>query len=173
MLAALITIPVAVPLVGGVAAIAQAAPAHPGSATHQAVTSKSATTKLKHGERAAAHKLMWQDEFNGPAGAAPDAAKWRVVTGGGGWGNHELEYYTSHASNVSLDGKGDLAITARHETYADGGVTRNYTSARIQTKGLYQSTYGQIEARIKLPAGQGLWPAFWALGADRLVACGR
>jgi beta-glucanase (GH16 family)/transcriptional regulator with XRE-family HTH domain len=166
VLAALITIPVAAPLAGGVAAIAQVAPAHSGTATHQAVKSNAATAKPKHDVRAA-HTLIWHDEFNGPAGAPPDSTKWQVVTGGGGWGNHELEDYTSRGSNVSLDGNGHLAITAEHGTYTDGsGVTRDYTSARIQTKGLYQSRYGQIEARIKLPAGQGLWPAFWALGAD-------
>lgn len=150
LIAALIAIPVAAPLVGGVASVAQAAPTHSRSATHQV----------------AAHKLLWSDEFNGPAGAPPNPTKWKVVTGGGGWGNHELEDYTSRASNVSLDGHGRLAITAQQESYTDGGKTYHYTSARIQTKGLYQSKYGQIEARIKLPAGKGLWPAFWALGAN-------
>jgi beta-glucanase (GH16 family)/transcriptional regulator with XRE-family HTH domain len=166
LLAALITIPVVAPLVGGVAAIAQAAPRHSGKATHQVVKSKAATAKAKHNVRAA-HTLVWHDEFNGRAGAPPDPAKWQAVTGGGGWGNHELEDYTSRAANVSLDGKGHLAITAQHGGYRDSsGVTSNYTSGRIQTKGLYQSRYGQIEARIKLPAGQGLLPAFWALGGD-------
>jgi beta-glucanase (GH16 family) len=158
-------IPIAAPLLGGVTAVAQAAPSHSGTSTHQVVKTKAATAKSKHNLRAA-HKLIWHDEFDGATGAPPDPTKWQVVTGAGGWGNHELEDYTSRASNVSLDGKGHLAITAEHGTYADGGATRHYTSGRIQTKGLYQSRYGQIEAKIKLPAGKGLWPAFWALGAD-------
>jgi beta-glucanase (GH16 family) len=166
LLAALVTIPVALPLVGGVAATAQAASKHSGPATQHVAKSKVAA-KPKHHLRAAAHKLIWDDEFKGPAGASPDPTKWQAVSGGDGWGNHELEYYTSRASNVSLDGAGHLAITARHETYTDGsGVSRDYTSGRIQTKGLFQSRYGEIAARIKLPAGQGLWPAFWALGAN-------
>jgi beta-glucanase (GH16 family)/transcriptional regulator with XRE-family HTH domain len=165
LIAALIALPIASPLLGGVTDVAQAAGAHAGPAAHQVVRTNAATAKPKHTVRAA-HKLIWHDEFAGSAGAPPDSTKWQVVTGAGGWGNHELEDYTSRASNVSLDGKGHLAITAEHGTYADGGATSNYTSGRIQTKGLYQSRYGQIEARIKLPAGQGLWPAFWALGAD-------
>ena len=172
LLAALIAVPVAAPLVGGVTAIAQATPAHSGTATHHAVKSKEATAKAKRDVRAA-HALVWHDEFNGHAGAPPDPAKWQAVTGGGGWGNHELEDYTSRASNVSLDGKGHLAITAQHGNYKDSsGVPSKYTSGRIQTKGLYESRYGQIEARIKLPAGQGLWPAFWALGDGAWPAAG-
>lgn len=109
----------------------------------------------------------WSDEFNGPAGSAPDPAKWNIEVGGDGWGNEELEYYTSRAANVALDGRGHLAITARREGYTGAdGRTREYTSARLQTKGLFSTTYGRIEARIKLPAGAGLWPAFWALGSD-------
>jgi beta-glucanase (GH16 family)/transcriptional regulator with XRE-family HTH domain len=165
LVAALIALPIAAPLLGGITDVAQAAGAHAGTAAHQVVRSNTTTAKPTHTVRAA-HKLIWHDEFQGSAGAPPDSTKWQVVTGAGGWGNHELEDYTARASNVSLDGKGHLAITAEHGTYADGGATRNYTSGRIQTKGLYQSKYGQIEARIKLPAGQGLWPAFWALGAD-------
>jgi beta-glucanase (GH16 family)/transcriptional regulator with XRE-family HTH domain len=165
LIGALIVLPIAAPLLGGVTDVAQAAPAHSGTAAHQVVRTNAATAKPTHTVRAA-HTLIWHDEFEGPAGAPPDSTKWQVVTGAGGWGNHELEDYTSRASNVSLDGKGHLAITAEHGTYADGDATRNYTSGRIQTKGLYQSRYGQIEARIKLPAGEGLWPAFWALGAD-------
>ncbi len=110
--------------------------------------------------------LIWSDSFNGPAGASPDPAKWSIQTGGGGWGNNELEYYTDSPSNVALDGKGHLAITARRENYTGDGLTREYTSARLQTKGLFATAYGRIEARIKLPAGSGLWPAFWALGSD-------
>jgi beta-glucanase (GH16 family) len=84
------------------------------------------------------------------------------VRGGGGWGNGELEYYTGRAQNVALDGHGELAVIARREAYRGNA----YTSARLQTKGSFAARYGRIEARIKLPAGQGLWPAFWLLGTD-------
>jgi beta-glucanase (GH16 family) len=115
----------------------------------------------------ASETLIWSDEFSGPAGSAPDPSKWSIQTGGGGWGNEELEYYTARAANVSLDGHGHLMITARRESYTGGdGVTREFTSARLQTKGLFATTYGRIEARMRLPAGAGLWPAFWALGSD-------
>lgn len=117
------------------------------------------------GHAASASVLVWSDEFSGPAGASPDPAKWSLESGGNGWGNNELEYYTARPSNVSLDGKGHLAITARAETYTGpDGITRHYTSARIQTDGLFATAYGRVEASIKLPAGRGLWPAFWALG---------
>jgi beta-glucanase (GH16 family) len=127
-----------------------------------------------HRRRAGAHTTtppvppapIWSDEFSGPAGAAPNPAKWTAQTGGG-WGGNELECYTGRASNVSLDGAGHLAITAQRETCTDAnGRTCRYTSARLQTNGLFQTTYGELEARLKLPAGQGLWPAFWALGSD-------
>lgn len=85
--------------------------------------------------------------------------------GGNGWGNHELETYTSRKQNAQING-GNLVITALQETYADpsDGVTRNYTSARIKTEGLFSQAYGRFEASIKIPAGQGMWPAFWMLG---------
>jgi len=77
------------------------------------------------------------------------------------------KYYTSRPSNAALDGQGHLAITAvAKRTPASGGVTDDYTSSRLQTNGLFATTYGRLEARIKLPAGRGLWPAFWAVGAD-------
>src|SRR6266566_293069 len=116
---------------------------------------------------AAGWRLVWADEFTGPAGGAPDASKWGRDTGGGGWGNSELEYYTDTTANAALDGHGDLAITARTDG-TDGlscwyGGCR-YTSARLLTLGHFAPAYGRISARIKLPAGQGLWPSFWALG---------
>ena len=112
-------------------------------------------------------RLIWSDEFTGPHGALPDPSKWQLESGGNGWGNQELEYYTARAKNVSLDGTGHLAITARAETYTGpDGITRAYTSARIQTMGLFATAYGRVEASLKLPAGRGLWPAFWALGQD-------
>jgi beta-glucanase (GH16 family) len=107
-------------------------------------------------------KLAWSDEFNSPANTAPDPSKWIYDLGHNedGWGNHELESYTNSIENVHQDGQGHLVIRA----LTDG--SGNYTSSRINTKGKFAATYGKIEARIKIPRGQGIWPAFWALGAD-------
>jgi beta-glucanase (GH16 family) len=119
------------------------------------------------GAGAQSWELSWSDEFDGPADSPPDASKWGYDVGGGGWGNNELQYYTSRTQNAFLDGNGNLVIKAVNETYTGAdGVTRNYTSARILTKGRFQQRYGRFEARIKLPFGQGLWPAFWMLGND-------
>jgi beta-glucanase (GH16 family) len=106
-------------------------------------------------------ELIWQDEFEGPAGQKPDANKW-VYDIGTDWGNAQLEYDTDRPENASLDGEGNLAITARKESYEG----QNYTSARILTRGKFETTYGKIEASILLPWGQGIWPAFWMLGND-------
>ena len=115
----------------------------------------------------ASYKLSWNDDFNGADGSSPDASKWTYDTGvgGNGWGNNELETYTNRTKNAQIQG-GNLVITAVKETYADpsDGVTRNYTSARLKTQGLFSQAYGRFEARIKIPAGQGMWPAFWMLG---------
>jgi beta-glucanase (GH16 family) len=105
--------------------------------------------------------LLWQDEFEGPAGEFPDPQKWRFDLGTG-WGNAQLEYDTDRPANVSLDGEGHLAIIARREEFQG----QPYTSGRIKTKGLFERSGGRFEARIKLPVGQGIWPAFWLLGAD-------
>jgi beta-glucanase (GH16 family) len=110
--------------------------------------------------------LIWSDEFNGPDGAMPDPAKWAVVSNGSGYGNNELEYYTDRPSNLHEE-NGKLVITARKEAYAGhDGIARDYTSGRIQSQGRFELKYGRIEARIKLPKGQGIWPAFWLLGTD-------
>lgn len=106
-------------------------------------------------------QLVWQDEFDGPAGQLPDSTKWSFDIGTD-WGNAQLEYDTNRPENVSLDGTGSLAITARAESY----LGRNYTSGRIQTLGKFAQQNGRFEARIRMPIGQGLWPAFWLLGAD-------
>jgi beta-glucanase (GH16 family) len=102
--------------------------------------------------------LVWSDEFDGPAGAAPDPANWNHETGDHGWGNGELQNYTDSRENSALDGNGNLVITARQE--AGGG----YTSARLTTQDKVEHAYGRFEARIKIPTGQGVWPAFWMLG---------
>jgi beta-glucanase (GH16 family) len=110
------------------------------------------------------YQLMWADEFSGPDGSVPDATKWAIQTGGGGWGNNELESYTARPANVQILG-GNLIITAAKEDYTGAdGIARHYTSARMQTKGLFSQQYGRFEARIKIPRGQGIWPAFWMLG---------
>ena len=108
-------------------------------------------------------KLSWSDEFNGKNGSAPDPAKWSFDVGGKN-PNNELESYTSRPANVQQK-NGDLVIMARKENFTGtDGVARQYTSARIRTKGLFSQTYGRFEARIKLPLGKGIWPAFWMLG---------
>jgi beta-glucanase (GH16 family) len=115
---------------------------------------------------AASWSLTWSDEFNGTDGSLPDSAKWEMQTGGSGWGNNELETYTARAVNAAQRG-GNLEINAMKEQYTGtDGITREYTSARLQTKGRFTQTYGRFEARIKMPKGQGIWPAFWMLGND-------
>lgn len=112
---------------------------------------------------AANWKLTWSDEFNA---SSLDQTKWILEVGGTGWGNEELEYYTDRPQNVFLK-DGNLVIQARQEKYTGrDGVSRNYTSARLKTAGKFSQTYGRFEARIKIPAGQGMWPAFWMLGDD-------
>ncbi len=107
-------------------------------------------------------KLVWHDEFNGSAGSLPNKKKWTYDIGCSGWGNNELECYTKRKQNVSMDGRGQLAIVARKESYNG----HDYTSARILTEGLFAHEYGRFEARIKIPRGQGTWPAFWMLGSN-------
>lgn len=106
-------------------------------------------------------QLVWQDEFDGQSLQRPDSTKWTYDIGTD-WGNAQLEYDTDRPENVSLDGKGNLAITVRKESYRG----QPFTSARIKTQGLFEQTYGRFEARIKLPYGPGIWPAFWLLGSD-------
>lgn len=102
-------------------------------------------------------KLVWHDEFDG---TTIDPANWTFDIGGGGWGNGEAEYYTQRPENARLE-DGLLVIEARQEQY-EGSY---YTSARLKTQGLQSFQYGWIEARLKVPSGAGLWPAFWMLGA--------
>ena len=106
-------------------------------------------------------KPVWQDEFNARDGSPIDKSKWTAAVGGHGWGNHELQYYTDRIDNA-FQSKGSLVIKAMKEEF--GG--RSYTSARLITKDTFTTTYGRFEARIKLPRGQGIWPAFWLLGND-------
>jgi beta-glucanase (GH16 family) len=119
------------------------------------------TSSTGCGESEPGWQLVWQDEFDGPAGELPDSSNWRFDIGTD-WGNAQLEYDTKRAENCSLDGAGNLAITARQENYQG----RSYTSARINTWQNFEQTRGRFVARIRLPAGQGLWPAFWLLGSN-------
>jgi len=113
--------------------------------------------------------VSWSDEFDGAAGAL-DGSKWVPDLGTGpnadGWGNQQLEFDTDSTANAALDGQGHLVLTALKQS--QGG--RSYTSARLVTYGTFDQQYGRVEARMKVPAGQGLWPAFWMLGADILQA---
>jgi len=108
--------------------------------------------------------LAWSDEFSGADGSAPDPSKWTYDLGGKGWGNNELECYTNRLQNAQIQG-GNLIITAQKETFTcSDGTASSYTSARLKTQGLFSQAYGRFEARIQIPAGQGMWPAFWMLG---------
>lgn len=119
-------------------------------------------------------ELVWADEFDGVAGTPPDPAAWVHAIGDGtadgnaGWGNRELESYTDDPANASMDGNGNLVITARAAAPGTSCYYGpcEYTSARLLTRGRFSVAYGRIEARIKVPAGHGLWPAFWMLGTD-------
>src|SRR5207249_1461949 len=112
--------------------------------------------------------LTWSDEFDGPEGAGPDPAKWKNEVGGGGWGNSEREYYTAGSANAQQHG-GDLVVTARTSDASKYSCWYGiclYTSARLITQGLFSQKYGRFAARMKIPKGQGMWPAFWLLGDD-------
>ena len=102
--------------------------------------------------------LVWHDEFDG---RKIDTDNWTYDIGGWGWGNGELQFYTSRQENARLE-DGMLVIEARQEKYEDS----YYTSARMLTQDLQEFQYGRIEARIKVPEGKGLWPAFWMLGSN-------
>jgi len=120
---------------------------------------------------AAGFTLAWSDEFEGPPGATIDATKWTFDVGGGGWGNQELESYTDRPRNAHLTGDGSLAIDVLRESHTGpDGIAREFTSARLKTQGLFAQTYGRFEARLQVPFGQGIWPAFWMLGTDITTA---
>jgi beta-glucanase (GH16 family) len=114
-------------------------------------------------------QLAWSDEFDGKAGALPDPKRWTYDTGDDGFGNNELEDYCAPGGpppcdpkkpNAYQDGSGRLVLEARKEP------SGKWTSARLKTFGLRRFHYGRIEARLRLPYGPGLWPAFWMLGVD-------
>ncbi len=109
-----------------------------------------------------ATRLVFGDDFNGPAGTKVDQTKWTIDPGAGQ--NGEQEYYTN-GDNAAMDGQGHLVMTAKKENV--GGAA--YTSHRMNTGGKFTFQYGRVEARIKVPKGQGFWPAFWMMGADFLT----
>lgn len=117
----------------------------------------------------AGYSLAWAEEFDGPAGSPPSPRTWQPETGGHGWGNQELQYYTGDTANAALDGASNLAIMVRRP---DAHLARSqydgcqYTSARLISKNLKSFRYGLVQARIKLPPGRGIWPAFWMLGEN-------
>lgn len=104
--------------------------------------------------------LVWHDEFEGDT-INRDNWAFDLGRGSGGWGNHELEWYTDRPENVRIE-DGILVIEARQEKF----IRSDYTSARMRTDGLHSWQYGRVEARIKIPTGRGIWPAFWMLGTE-------
>ncbi|MEU0093942.1 glycoside hydrolase family 16 protein [Kribbella sp. NPDC006257] len=134
-----------------------------------AITSSALTANGYEKPERTALAITWQDEFNDPTGTKPSAGKWNYDLGGEpNWGNEEWQYYTNRKENVSTDGAGNLVISARKEKLP--GMencqfgTCDITSGRITTKDKFDQAYGRFEARIKIPGGQGLWPAFWMMG---------
>jgi beta-glucanase (GH16 family) len=107
-----------------------------------------------------ARKLIWSDEFN--KAGLPDSTKWGYEVGGNGWGNNERQFYTSRRPENARVQNGKLIIEARKEAYQG----RDYTSARLLTRGKGEWKHGRIEALAKLPKGVGTWPAVWMLGSD-------
>ncbi|MFF1298605.1 MULTISPECIES: ricin-type beta-trefoil lectin domain protein [unclassified Streptomyces] len=112
--------------------------------------------------------VVFSDTFDGAAGSAVNSSRWSLETGDN-VNNHERQYYTSGTNNAALDGQGHLVITAKKENPANYQCwygTCQYTSARMNTSGKFSAQYGHVEARMKVPRGQGMWPAFWMLGTD-------
>ncbi|MBQ3779272.1 MAG: glycoside hydrolase family 16 protein [Fibrobacter sp.] len=128
------------------------------SSSETVSSSSSETTSSSSAEPAA--QYLWNDEFDGET---IDTSKWtfEIGTGAGGWGNNEWEYYTDRKENAYVK-DGVLHIRAQKEDYEG----QKYTSARMLTKGKFAFKYGTVEARIALPTGKGIWPAFWMLGEN-------
>ncbi len=109
-------------------------------------------------------RLIWADEFAQPNNDRPASTNWVLETGSEGWGNNELQTYTDRPENVRIE-NGMLVIEARKEKFktARDKKSSKYTSGRLKTFGKQSWKYGRMEARMKLPRGQGIWPAFWML----------
>ncbi|MFB8352760.1 family 16 glycosylhydrolase [Streptomyces niveus] len=117
-------------------------------------------------ESAAPMAVTFDENFDGPAGSAVNGSRWQIETGDN-VNNHERQYYTAGNNNAALDGQGNLVITARKDNpgnYQCWYGRCEYTSARLNTAGKFTAQYGRVEARMKIPRGQGMWPAFWMLG---------
>jgi beta-glucanase (GH16 family) len=128
-----------------------------GAAAMTQLTSCSVTTGRSY---------AFADDFDGPAGSAPDPSKWGYDTGAG-WGDNELQAYTSSRMNSFQDGNGNLVIRATKSVQTSGGRTITvYRSARLNTVGKFSKYHGTFEARIKLDIQRGLWPAWWMVGAN-------
>ena len=117
-------------------------------------------------------ELTWSDEFDAAAGEPADPESWTYETGGWGWGNQELQYYTDSTDNAAHDGQGNLVITTREVEDPEAADLPcwygpcTHTSARLITEGKQEFAYGRIEARVRTGDGTGIWPAFWSLGND-------
>ncbi|MFJ4839712.1 ricin-type beta-trefoil lectin domain protein [Streptomyces sp. NPDC088746] len=139
-----------------------------GLASLVTVPAQSAPAPVTPAAAPAPAALTFSDDFDGPAGSAVNGSKWQIETGDN-VSNHERQYYTAGSNNAALDGQGNLVITARKENpgnYQCWYGRCEYTSARLNTAGKFTTTYGRVEARMKIPRGQGIWPAFWMLGND-------
>lgn len=126
----------------------------------------SSAAETRDGDRAGQAAVVFEDNFDGPAGSAVDDSKWQLETGDN-VNNHERQWYTNGTDNAALDGNGNLVITAKKENPGDYQCwygSCEYTSARLNTAGKFTQEYGHIETRLKVPRGQGMWPAFWMLG---------
>jgi len=117
--------------------------------------------KQSEDKKSAEWKLVWSDEFD--KDGLPDSTKWGYDTGGHGWGNHELQYYTANRLENARQENGNLIIEARKEDWEGN----EYSSARLVTRDKFELTYGKIEVRAQLPAGRGTWPAIWMLAATK------
>jgi beta-glucanase (GH16 family) len=132
------------------------------------MSSAAATGESTAAAGVTAAAATFTDDFNGPAGSGIDGGKWHFETGDN-VNNHERQWYTSGTANAAMDGQGNLVITAKKENPGNYNCWYGrceYTSARISTAGQFTQAYGHYEARMKLPRGQGMWPAFWMLGND-------
>lgn len=124
---------------------------------------------------AAGERILWTQSFNEKAGTKVDPKIWSYNIGAGGWGNNEQQYYTNKAANISTDGKGSLVIKAikvipddpRTAYISNWCIDCVYSSARVMTKDKIGFKYGSISARMQVPEGVGMWPAFWMLGVPR------
>lgn len=147
--------------VSGAASGAHALKAIARDSSGNSATSSVVSITVSNPPPLAGWQLVWADEFTQPNGTSPDSSKWTNDIGGWGWGNGELQYYTARTNNARIE-NGHLVIEAKAENY----LGSSYTSARLLTQNKWAWTYGRMEARIKVPRTQGIWPAFWMLGTN-------